>query len=190
MELSNACAGNVFRILERSDAHATSISRVVIAADLGVLTVGHTDGTVTLWRLDDAVDAVHVLEHTHTDLISSVDVSAEGSVVCAGSDDGKLSLWNAEDGSLAGVIPVSTRPLVCVGTSADCWMVCVQARRDKPQLWDTRSRKLVHRLDTGHISAVTHVAVTHDGSKVFTVSSDRMVGSRHTPSLLAPVSQA
>ncbi|MBM4413710.1 MAG: hypothetical protein FJ040_09755 [Chloroflexi bacterium] len=74
----------------------------------GIVIGGSTDGTITLWRLHESLEAVELNKHEHR--ITALTISDDGRTLVSADITGTINLWDLSVCELVRRIPLHIRP--------------------------------------------------------------------------------
>ncbi|GIV17402.1 MAG: hypothetical protein KatS3mg022_2837 [Armatimonadota bacterium] len=143
----------------------------------GVLAVPASQGTISLYRVQDRV-LMSVIP-AHDNRVNAVAFSPDGNLLASGSDDKTVKVWQISQSgraySLRYTLQGHTSWINAVAFSPDGSLLASASRDGTIRLWDTRDGTLVRTI-TGHSGSVTCIAFSPDGQLIASGSEDRTVG--------------
>jgi WD40 repeat protein len=74
----------------------------------GMVVGGSTDGTITLWRLHESLEAIELTQHAHR--ITALSLSADGRTLISADITGTVHVWDLSVSELIRRIPLHIRP--------------------------------------------------------------------------------
>jgi len=175
--------------------HTSWVLGVAITADGRRAVSGSNDGTVRVWDLE-AYRLIARLEG-HTGTVYGVAITADGRRAVSGSADNTVRVWDLEVGRLVSALEGHTNWVAGVAITADGqW--AVSGSYDKTvRVWNLGPSRLIPRLEAragadpilrlafraqghvatleGHTGWVSGVAITADGRRAVSGSSDKTV---------------
>lgn len=77
-------------------------------SDRGIVVGGSTDGTITLWRLHESLEAVELTAHAHR--ITALTISDDGQTLVSADISGTIIVWDIAVCDLIRRIPLHVRP--------------------------------------------------------------------------------
>ncbi len=164
--------------LQLPEEHTRPITSAMFSpVDPRVLLTASNDGTARIWDLP-ARRVVRVLRHQPAGAgakpIRCAIFSPDGKDVLTAGEDGTLRVWNAASGHQpAGSIMKLDAPVFAAAYSADGrrWIMAGDAN-GQAIVFDALTRKPLVRY-SGHTDAINSVALSPDGRRALTGSSDR-----------------
>jgi WD40 repeat protein len=169
-------------------AHKKAVTAAAFVPGAKRFATASTDGTVRIWKLDDARKHHRALEDSsgrgkpaiptpaltlkaHAGgSVAALAVSPDGKRLATGGSDGVVKLWDAATGKLLATEEDAHRGGVLAVAFAPLGKVLASAGADKAaRLWDVTSDKTVqvHSLE-GHEGPVPAVAFSPDGKQLAT----------------------
>jgi WD40 repeat protein len=166
-----SAAGSRSRELYLLKGHESYVSSVAYTRDGKSLVSGSADYTVRTWNLAARRPIARYVPRGHLSFVHSVKFSPDGRMIASGGEDHTVRLWTPSGsefkqrrllkGNGYGIYSVAFTPdgktIAGGGASNNVW------------IWHTGSGREIKRL-TDFPGAVTSLAFTPDGGKVFCVS--------------------
>ncbi len=161
------------------DQHEAVVLDVDISADGRTVVSSSLDGTIVVWVPDDGTTSL--LEQNEWFHDGVVAISADGRrIATASMRDDMLRIYEIDDGNEAS--GPRFRPVVERRASASALAISVHGERlvsasfndDVVRVWDVRNGEALALLD-GHTEGVECVAMSGDGTRVVSGSSDQTV---------------
>jgi WD40 repeat protein len=145
---------------------------IAFSADGSKLAVTSEEGSVGVWRVagPGAVDLLVRLAG-HSDRVSAVAFSSDGSRLATVSNDGTVRVWTLSRYQEWKVMAGFQSAHAWADWHAPSQRLVVAGERNLIQLWDMAGRKKLAELD-GHTGFVTTVALSPDGARLVSSSSD------------------
>jgi WD40 repeat protein len=164
------------RILGR---HTTAVTHLIIDPQGQWVASAAQDSSLILWDLDRKLPE-NKIKSAHDGAILCMDVSSDGELIITGDSDGTIKIWDTDKTRDDDDNPIETMRskegrVTCIGISPDKkWLV---SGSDSHSLYfwfrqpdgDLKPRP---RTIGNHKSAVSSLAINHDGTKVVTGTVD------------------
>jgi WD40 repeat protein/uncharacterized caspase-like protein len=164
--------------------HIDGITAVAFSSDGTKVLTGSVDKTARLWHVDSGREIRAFAGHT--DRVTSVAFSPDGKRVLTGSNDKTARLWDAGNGTLIHALQHGSfvRAVTC---SPDGNQIVTGCEDSTARLWDAGTGAEI-RAFKGHMGACTCVALSADGTRLFTGAAftgavDRATGAALTARL-------
>jgi WD40 repeat protein len=147
------------------------------------------DGTVSVWDTRTSMERLRLTGHTGW--VRRCAVSPDASFIVSASYDRRLRVWDAQNGSLVHVLAGHTDAVTDCAVSPDGTFIVSASLDETVRIWDAatgslrrtlsaqwgdeRSGWIVRRTPWGHLAAVWSCAVSPDGARIASASSDQTV---------------
>ncbi|MCE9603506.1 MAG: hypothetical protein K8U03_01235 [Planctomycetia bacterium] len=151
--------------------HVGTVQGLAFTPDGKGLVSAGADKTLRHWNPVDG-KLVRALAG-HADIVTSVVVTGDGAKIVSASADKTVRTWNVSDG-VAGATITLTVPVRGLVATADPTRIAGYADDLLVHVWDLTSGRDLQRF-TGHKAAVSGLASSADGKRIFSVSADKTI---------------
>ncbi len=145
---------------------------MAFSADTSLLAAGGTDGTLYIWRRDNATPIATIA--AHTDWIRAVAFSPDAEFIATGADDQLVRVWRVRDGQLVHTLRGHTDWVRSVAFSPDSRLLASASDDLTVRLWNVGTGELVRVLN-GHSDWVRSVTFSPDGTRLASAADDLTV---------------
>jgi len=175
VKLWNAATGQVK--MQLPVAHTGQINSVAFSpVDNQIIVTASNDGTARIWEFGSR-RVLHVLAHRDANgtggAVRQAVFSPDGRQIATACEDGAVRFWETATGNAVGAIKLDGSALA-VAYSADGRRIIAGGGSGKAIVFDVESREPLVRY-LGHTAAIHSVALSPDGRRALTGSSDRLV---------------
>lgn len=167
--------GNLLRVVP--DAHDDEILYLAFSSDNKTMATASADKVIKIWdvNLTEKTCSVRRDLRDHKDWVRSVSFNPiNNSQIVSASDDGSLRMWNIDDGS-----NILFHNINCYVTRAvftpDGRNIVASYRDGTVRVWDVETGVENRQIQCFHKNYVNAVAVSNDGRKFVSASSDMLV---------------
>ncbi|CUA74489.1 putative WD repeat-containing protein alr3466 [Nostoc sp, PCC 7120] [Rhizoctonia solani] len=162
--------------------HSDSVTCVVFSPDGSKIASGSMDKTIQLWDTSSVESKRHISSAKHLDTVASIAFSPDGKCIVSCSLDGKIQLWDAA--TLVYSAPFGhCAPVNVIGFSPDGRHVVSGSTDMTTRVWEINTypkpiptiEPITTKTLVGHSAYVLSVAITPNGTRIVSGSSDKTV---------------
>ena len=179
----------IAEIVSREGSYRKKFSSVAITPDGTYAVIGSWDGTARILDARNGTELVVLRGHDETAAVTSVAISPDGTRAFTGSTDKTVRIWDAKSGKTLEVLHGHADAIWSIAVTDDGSRIVTGAgqefatggKDDKTvRVWNGR---ISHELLTlrGHTNAVTSVAITPDGDRIVSASSNNSFVHTESP---------
>ncbi|QRW11285.1 hypothetical protein RhiLY_10284 [Ceratobasidium sp. AG-Ba] len=153
------------------EGHSDTVLCIVFSPNGRSIISGSNDQTIRVWDAETGNALLDPLVG-HSGPVLSLSCSHDGSLIASGSGDMTVCIWDATTGSMIHAPLKGHHDQVeCVAFSPISKMVA-SASSFEVRLWDASAGCFLLSLSSELLDEVSHIAFTHDGRQLISVSSE------------------
>lgn len=155
------------------------VASVTFSPDSSRIAIGSSDCTVIMWDVQNGI-LLGSPFNGHEGCVTSVAFSPDGTRMVSGSEDCKIRVWDVCSGiPLTDPFGSGSRAITSVAFSPDGTFIVSGSKGGAIDVWDVRNNALSLRISTpsfeGYNTRITHVAVSADGTRLFSTCRSNMM---------------
>lgn len=163
------------RVLDILQGHSGEVKSLAISPNGRTVVSGSADTTLRVWELEQG-ECRQILEG-HSEWIKTIVISPDGRTVLSGGSvgyedyDERMRAWDLESGRCLQVMEGHSGGVDTLAVTPDGRKV-VSSSGQTIRIWDLENGKCLHTLDGHPGGTVEVIAITPDGQRVVTGSTD------------------
>jgi WD40 repeat protein/serine/threonine protein kinase len=153
-------------LLTPLEGHGRVVCAASFSPDGRHVVTASWDRTARIW---DTMSGQHLSLTGHGDEVLSAVFSPDGGWVATGSRDGTARIWDARNGQVLCELAGHAKDVVCVAFRPDALRLYTASWDGDAGIWDPLGEGAPRMVLEGRGTAMTHLSVSPDGSRVMTV---------------------
>ncbi|KAH7338595.1 WD40-repeat-containing domain protein [Rhizoctonia solani] len=169
------------KILGPCTGHILSVKSVAFSPDGHLLASGSDDCTIRVWDVETGIQVADPFTE-YQDHIRLVSFSTSGSHIVSSSADHTVQIWDLESGSIVGrprKQGMDEGETAAITFSSDGTKFAYSANHYSIRVRNARTGAPIGGPLMGHTSTVMSIALSADGSRIISGSSDRTIRVWH-----------